>query len=121
MNPLRLLLLSKRCNSEGKLDPKRSVDLASLPPCFETLVQHIKRCNLQAGIWKRALEHFPDIPDADKHGWVFNKDTLEPLWTEDEVLPTNLSNILDNVDESESEDAQEDEDSDDSDVSVDEF
>ena len=49
LSSLRLLLLSKRCDSESKLDPKRSVDLSSLPPCFFTLKQHIKRCNLQIG------------------------------------------------------------------------
>ena len=79
LSSLRLFLLSKRCDSEGKLDPKRSVDLSSLPPCFLTLEQHIKRCNLQIGIWKRAIENFPEIPNASGHGLVLNKGAIEPI------------------------------------------
>ena len=119
LNHLRVLLLSKRCNTDGKLDAKRTVDLASLPPCFSTHVQHVKRCNLQVGIWKRALENFPEIPDADKNGWVFVDDVLEPCWTEEEVLPTDLSVLIECAEESESEDVEEDDSSDDSEVSLD--
>ena len=96
-------MLSKRCKSDGKLDPKRCVDLASLPPCLSTHIQHVKRCNLQIGIWKRALENFPEIPDADDHGWVTIENVLEPLWCEQEILPRSLSVLLDTHDEMEEE------------------
>ena len=111
-------MLSKRCDSEGKLDPKRSVDLSSLPPCFLTLEQHIKRCNLQIGIWKRAMENFPEIPNADGHGWVLNDGVLEPLCCEEEVPPQNLSVLLEDYEEVDNEDLEEEVDSEDSDVSI---
>ena len=94
LDSLRLHLLKKRCNIEGKLDSKRTIDLGSLPPCSSTLRQHIVRSNLQIGIWKRAMENFPELPDVEEHGWMKGEYFLEPRWCDGEVLPEELTGLL---------------------------
>ena len=38
--------------------PTKNVDMGSLPPCSESILQHIKRVNYQLGIWKRShIQH----------------------------------------------------------------
>ena len=40
IDSFRLHLLKQKCETDGKLDPSRNVDMASLPPCSKTLRQH---------------------------------------------------------------------------------
>ena len=47
LNALRLHLLKKKCVEDDKIDPKRTVDVAALPPCLSTLIEHVKRSNFQ--------------------------------------------------------------------------
>lgn len=54
VNTLRHTRLLKKCGEDGKLKPSKKIDLASLPPCQSSLVEHINRVNFQVGIWKRA-------------------------------------------------------------------
>ena len=90
----RLHLLKKKCDSNGNLDPSRNIDIANLPPCSNTLKQHIRRANYQVGIWKKALDNFPEIPDPSDHGWVVNDGKMEPLWCDGPVLPNQLVDVL---------------------------
>ena len=94
LDSLRLHLLRKWCGDDGKLDPKQTIDLGSLPPCLLSLRQHVLRCNLQIGIWKKGNENFPEIPKAKQHGWVERDQYLEPLWCDRDVLPKDLCNML---------------------------
>ena len=64
------------------------------------------------------MENFPEIPNVDGHGWVLNDGVLEPLWCEEEVLPQNLSVLLEDYEEVDNEDLEEEVDSEDSDVSI---
>ncbi|CAG9821970.1 unnamed protein product [Phaedon cochleariae] len=45
------------------------IESFQMPPCKDTLRQHNKRANYQAGIWLRSLETKPLIPDPFSHGW----------------------------------------------------
>ena len=50
LNDLRLHLLKKKCVLNNQIDPNKTVDLASLPPCFNTLSEHVKRTNFQVSL-----------------------------------------------------------------------
>ena len=81
VNDLRHQLLKERCGNDPLLE-NHNVDLASMPPCKETLQEHIKRSNYQVAIWKRALEPMSDVPAASTgHGWIDVNGTLEPKWS----------------------------------------
>jgi len=95
VNTLRHTRLLKKCGEDGKLKPSKKIDLASLPPCQSSLVEHINRVNFQVGIWKRAHIPKPDIPDPTKgHGWTVDDGKIQPKWTGKNVLPTELVDIL---------------------------
>ena len=98
LNFARYNILKKKCHTNNELDSSKSVDLSSLPPCLGTLLQHIKRSNLQLGIWKRAQENFQEVPDATDHGWIKENITLEPLWCEGDILPRQLADLLEDGD-----------------------
>ena len=102
---LRLNLLKSKCDYSEKLDSKKCVDFAMFPPCQDSLLQHIKRCNYQTAIWKCGGENFPEIPEALHHGWVLSGDLLEPMWCREEVLPGDLSELLDENDDSSSDES----------------
>ena len=105
IDDLRYTILKGKCDVEGKLDPSNNVDMGSLPPCGKSLLQHIRRVNYQVGIWKRAYIAEPEIPNpADGHGWVMVDGRLEPMWCEGDILPRQLTSILESVVQSEEED-----------------
>ena len=88
------------------------IDLVFLPLCQSSLVEHINRVNLQVGIWKRAHIPKPDIPDPTKgHGWTVEDGQIRPKWTGKNVLPTELVDILEtlNQEEEENEDEEDNE------------
>ena len=62
----------------------KSGDISSgqLPPCSDALRQHTNRANYQAAIWRRSLEHSPQIPcPTDCHGWSGKEgQMLEICW-----------------------------------------
>ena len=100
IDTLRLNLLKIKCDSQDKVDPKKSVDLASFPPCRASLDQHLRRCNYQAAIWRKSNENFQELPPATDHGWVNCGEVMEPQWCLGEVLPGDLSELLEDSDES---------------------
>ena len=83
-----------------------------MPPCQSSLVEHINRVNFHVGIWKRAHIQKPDIPDpTEGHGWTVEDGQIEPKWTGKNVLPTELVDILEtlNQEKKENEDNEEEE------------
>ena len=50
------------------LSKRGEVDSSTLPPCEDSLKQHIQRANYQAGVWRGALLPMSDIPEPDGHG-----------------------------------------------------
>ena len=104
IDELRFQILQRKCENNGQLDPNKNVDLANLPPCSSSLKQHVKRSNYQVKIWKLAHENFPEIPDPSQHGWKIGEVSLEPVWSEEQILPIELVDLLEDVGETESED-----------------
>ncbi|KAL2095547.1 hypothetical protein ACEWY4_007695 [Coilia grayii] len=92
----REIKVKKVCGSSFELRQGLSVDLSTFPPCRRVLLQHMKRVNFQVCIWKRAHEHYPEIPCPLNHGFHVNTETgkLEPLWFEGDVIPKALVDVL---------------------------
>ena len=103
VDSLCLSILTKKCGNPEKLDPRKTVDLTTLPPCSSTLLQHIRRANYQVAVWKGADDQFLEVPPAEGHGWVAGDLGLEPLWCEGPILPHGLSELLEDAVETDSE------------------
>ena len=115
VDDLRLIRMNELCSKDDIITPSKNVDMATLPPCRRSLVQHIKRVNYQVAIWKRAHVPEPDLPGATMgHGWTLVDGILEPLWYEGEILPQQLTDIA-NPRHSEASDDEGDDDSEDDD------
>ena len=54
-------------------------------------------------IWKEAIENFPEIEEPTLHGWVTGDDGLEPIWSSNQILPTELVDMIEERGESEEE------------------
>jgi hypothetical protein len=67
VDELRHQLLKDKCGEEV-INANQNVDLATLPPCRRSLVQHIRRCNYQIAVWRRADQPDPDIPQKAMAG-----------------------------------------------------
>lgn len=50
-----------------------------LPPTSDCLLQHLKRANYQAFVWRHALEAMQDLESPEGHGWVRDSELLVPL------------------------------------------
>ena len=74
-----------------------------MPPCRSSLKQHIKRTNYQVAIWKAADKNYPNIPDCTLHGWKKEGESVEPVWTDVDILPKTLIDIINDPNDSESE------------------
>lgn len=75
----------------------RGGDVASgqLPPCADTLLQHTLRASYQAGIWRRSLENFPDIPSPDSgHGWTTKEGHLDIVWMKGSPAPEVVMSLM---------------------------
>lgn len=92
----REIKVKKMCGSSLELRQGLSVDLSTFPPCKRVLFQHMRRVNFQVCVWKRAHEHYPEIPSPLDHGFHINTETgkLEPLWFEGDVFPKALIDVL---------------------------
>ncbi|KAJ8405152.1 hypothetical protein AAFF_G00321430 [Aldrovandia affinis] len=88
--------IKKICGSSLELRQGLSIDLSTFPPCKRVLLEHMKRVNFQVCVWKRAHEHYPEIPSPLDHGFHINSETgkLEPLWFEGDVIPKALVDVL---------------------------
>ncbi|KAJ8404533.1 hypothetical protein AAFF_G00338000 [Aldrovandia affinis] len=89
-------LRSRRFVAQASSRQGLSVDLSTFPPCKRVLLEHMKRVNFQVCVWKRAHEHYPEIPSPLDHGFHINSETgkLEPLWFEGDVIPKALVDVL---------------------------
>ena len=55
-------------------------DITKLPPTQDSAIQHLKRANYQAAIWKRCLEPHPNVPSPHGHGWEVIDDDISIVW-----------------------------------------
>ena len=66
--------------------------------------EYIKHVNYQVWIWKCAHIPQPDIPDpTDGHGWIAENGLMELKWSGKDILPVELVDILDTIDQDEAE------------------
>ena len=70
----------------------KKINCASLPPCAKTLLNHIKRAQYVARMWKRADETDPtgEASPTD-YGWKLNQNCLEPDWFPGSSVPETLT------------------------------
>ena len=54
------------CRHQLFCSKRGDVNSSQLPPCKDCMLQHLKRVNFQAGIWKHSLESKPEIPSPIK-------------------------------------------------------
>ena len=97
VNEAREIKAKKLSGSALNFRPSVTFDLANFPPCKRVLEQHVKRANYQVCIWRRAHEHYPQIPMPQEFGYHINSETnkLEPLWFEGDVIPKDLVRVSD--------------------------
>ena len=96
VDKLRHHMIKEKCGDDV-LNANHNVDMATMPPCKRTLREHIKRCNFQVVIWKKASEACPDVPPPfPAHGWTKNDGELVPFWTQEEelILPQEMVELL---------------------------
>ena len=94
IDKLRLHLFRRKFDNNDKINPGKTIDFGNMPPCFSSLYQHILRANFQTVIWKSAIQNFPELEDALLHGWETEDNILQPVWTDKDVLPKALIDIL---------------------------
>lgn len=70
------------------------VESSQLPPCHDSLLQHIARANYQTAVWRRTLDANPDIPSPVGMGWLEQGGRLEPLWMKGSPAPTTILQFL---------------------------
>jgi len=109
VNELRYVIMQRKCGGEKGLTKSSAFDLSSLPPCHNVLMQHTKRANYQVAIWKRAHVAQPSVPmPTEGHGWTVKDGVMQPLWTDKDVLPEELVDILEETIQEAEDDSEED-------------
>lgn len=62
-----------------------------LPPCQDSLIQHLKRANYQCAIWKLSLIPKPIIPSPIENGWKLDeKGVLVPFLGNQSAPPIEI-------------------------------
>ena len=78
----------------------------------QSLIPHMKRVNYRAAQWKLSLTTNLKMPEADDHGWIKVGKYLEPLWSEGDILPPALADILESSVASDSDESLQNEETD---------
>ena len=83
VNTVRYKMFEKKLSRE-----KKSVDLASIPPCQSVLSLHVKRANIVASIWRNDGINQVEIPNDC--GWDSEGNII---WIE-KAFPSSVEDIL---------------------------
>ena len=96
INKLRYTMFTMRYTPRGKLlSPESGIDLSLLPPCRTSLAMHIRRVNYQCLVWNNAHLATPTLPEpADGHGWCLVDGHIDYQWTDGDVVPVELADLL---------------------------
>ena len=74
---------------------KGDVSSGQLPPCKDALLQHTKRANYQAAIWRRSLQNTPDIPEpTEGHGWHLSDGDIAISWLTGAPAPEIVLSLM---------------------------
>ena len=57
---------------------KTPVQNQNLPPCYDSLLQHLKRANFQTAVWKKSLHARMDLGSPVGNGWIDTENGLKP-------------------------------------------
>ena len=68
-----------------------TVNNPSLPPCYDSMLTHLKCCNYQSYIWKSALIAQLDIPVG--YGWPMTDSKLTPKLMTQAAAPKELDEL----------------------------
>ena len=89
INPLRYHLF---CAKRGDIESHQ------LPPCRDCFVNHAKRANYQAELWRRCLEQDPQIPSPVDRGWKAEREggseKLLVHWMDGQPAPETILGLL---------------------------
>ncbi|XP_062498902.1 uncharacterized protein LOC134176238 [Corticium candelabrum] len=70
-----------------------STSYTDLPPTHDTFVQHVRRSNYQAFLWKQCLQH-GEVPSPIGHGWDIDDGDINVLWMTLSSAPLALLELL---------------------------
>lgn len=73
---------------------KGEIESGRLPPCEDCLFMHSLRANYQAGVWRRALEECPSIPNPSGHRWCYEDRRLTICWMTGSPAPDVITEFL---------------------------
>ena len=73
---------------------KGEIESHQLPPCRDCLVNHAKRANYQAGIWRKRLEQDPQVPSPIGRGWKVEAEQLAVHWMDGQPAPSAILDLL---------------------------
>ena len=76
------------CAKRGKIESHK------LPPCRDSLKNHILRANYQCFIWRKCLEQSLDIPDLEDHGWKCESGLVSCIWKNGLPAPNAVLSLL---------------------------
>ena len=76
------------CAKHGKIDSHK------LPPCRDSLQNHILRANYQCLIWRKCLEQSPNIADLESHGWNYENGMVSCVWMNGLPAPQAVLSLL---------------------------
>ena len=65
-----------------------------LPPCKNSLFQHLQRSNYQAYVWKNALIAMQLPPSPVGYGWTKEDDELQPVLMTQESAPIEIAELI---------------------------
>ena len=56
-------------------------------------MQHVRRANYQAAVWRQALLPQFDIPTPDGHGWIIEDGCIKVKWMTQPAAPADVLNV----------------------------
>ena len=62
----------------------------SMPPCKNALLQHTRRANYQAAIWKKATNAIISAPEPISHGWEMVHEQYSVVWNTGPTAPSDV-------------------------------
>ena len=93
----------------------KETDSSQMPPCNSVLMEKIKRANLVAGVWKKAILACPATMDPEENGWVLEGNQYKIHWFEGRQVPENVCTYIADLEEDDDDDIHYSSSSDDSD------
>ena len=94
INECRFEKFIQKCHHKERFDiDSIGIDISLIPPCKSSLILHIKRANFQTLLWRKSLQSMHQYNPAN-HGWIINNGQLEIQWTENNVIPSDLKDII---------------------------